>query len=139
MSARRSSGRPRRRDDGVLTPDTGVRMSLTQVGLFGAGIFVVAVGYAFMVWNQTSTSKDVSDIKTTQASSLITLQTVARDQEEKRQALAQEFIKSNQKIADSIGQLTTLTAVTQERQKASDEKLERVLGQIGTALQPKAR
>lgn len=116
----------------TITPETGFKVSLTQLLMIIGGVFVVAVGYAYLVWG-------VSEIKTAQEKAVSTTALVINDQNQKREALGKQFIDSNEKIAASISQLTTLTAVQQERQKSTDEKLEKVLGRIGDALLPQGR
>lgn len=120
--------------DSTITPETGFRVSLIQAVLIMAAIFLAAMAYAYLVWGQQATGKDVVEIKTKQSELSTTTSAAVVMQEEKREKLAKDFLASNEKIADSIGKLTTLISVQQERQKQTDEKLERVLSQIGTAL-----
>ena len=111
----------------TITPETGFKVSLTQFLMIVGAVFTVAIGYAYLVWG-------VADIKQAQEKTVAKTTEIVTDQDKKREALGKQFIESNEKIAASIIQLTTLTAVQQERQKSTDEKLERVLTQIGTAL-----
>ncbi len=133
------SRRPRQRSqhydvDATITPDTALSVSLKQVIIIIAGIFVVASGYAFLVLNQQSTSKDVTEIKSSVNANAGVVNNIIRDQDDKRAQLAKEFLASNDKIVESVNKLTTLVAVQQERQKSTDEKLEKVLNQISGAL-----
>lgn len=114
--------------DAIITPETGFKMSLVQLFMVIGAVFLVAVGYAYLVWG-------VADIKDAQIKTVAKTAEIVKDQDGKREVLGKQFIESNEKIAASISQLTTLTAVQQERQKSTDEKLERVLGQIGARLE----
>ena len=120
--------------DATITPETGLKVSITQMFVIAGGICVAAMAYAYLVWGQNATSKDVADIKLEQARVVAKTADVISEQDKKRDELGKKFLESNEKIANSITQLTTLTAVQQERQKATDEKLEKVLTQIGSAL-----
>lgn len=111
----------------TITPETGFKVSITQLLMIVGAVFVVAVGYAYLVWG-------VADIKTAQEKNIAKTATVIDEQDRKRESLGKQFIDSNEKIASAIGQLTTLTAVQQERQKSTDEKLGKILDHIGSAL-----
>lgn len=114
--------------DATITPETSFKVSLTQLLMIVSAAFFVAVGYAYLVWG-------VSEIKTGLEKTIVKTAEIVSEQDKKREVLGKQFLDSNEKIATSIGQLTTLTAVQQERQKSTDEKLEKVLTEIGVRLQ----
>jgi ribosomal protein L30E len=120
-----------------LSPETNIALSLKQVIFALAAVLVAGSGWAYLVMGQQSTSKDVGDIKAQQAVIASTTAGIVKDQDEKRAMLAKEFIASQEKIAAKIGDLTTLVAVQQNQQKTTDEKLSKVLDQIGTFLEHK--
>jgi len=124
--------------DATISADTGIKTSVKQIAAIITSVVVVAflfaVGYAFLIWGQQDTAKVVKEIKDAQVTAVAEIAKVTVTQDQKREALGKQFIESNEKIASSISQLTTLTAVQQERQKSTDEKLEKVLAQIGSAL-----
>ncbi len=101
-----------------------------------AGIFTVAVGYAYLAYGNASTRTDITDIKAAQTVAISTTQSAIKEQDERRTQLGKQFLESNEKIATAVGTLATQMAVQQERQKSADEKLEKVLNQIGMALAP---
>lgn len=115
--------------DATITPETGFKVSLTQFVMVVGVVFTVAIGYAYLVWG-------VADIKETQTKTVIKTSDAIKEQDEKRTALGKQFIESNEKIATAVGTLATQMAVQQERQKSTDEKLEKVLTQISTTLAP---
>lgn len=120
--------------DATITPETKFRASLLQVCVGVAIVASFVTGYAFLMIGVQATSKDVVEIKAAQAETIKKTSDALVEQDKKRDDLGRKFIESNEKIASSIGQLTTLTAVQQERQKSTDEKLERVLTELGQRL-----
>ncbi len=115
--------------DATITPETGFKVSLVQMCGIAAGIFFVAVGYAYLTYN-------VIDIKDKQVAAIITTTAAIKDQDDKRSELGKKFLESNDKIAAAVNSMATQLAVQQERQKSTDEKLEKVLTQISTTLSP---
>lgn len=117
-----------------ISPESHFAITLKQASI-AIGVFLAAgSGYAYLVYNQSSQSKDIAEIKSTQAVSTMAVVATAKEQEDKRAALGREFLATNQAIVSKLGDLTTLVAVQQERQKITDDKLGRVLDQIGTVL-----
>lgn len=123
----------------ALTPESGLSITLKQALVVGAIVAGAGSGYGYLVYTQSTQGAAINEIKTTQAVNTVSVLAVAKEQEEKRTALGKEFIESNRAIVTAIGELKTLSAVQQERQKTTDEKLSKVLDQIGAALQPPAR
>jgi uncharacterized protein (UPF0264 family) len=115
--------------DATITPETHLKVSLVQMGAIIVAIFFVAVGYAYLTYN-------IVDIKSTQVDVLGKTAIAVKEQDEKRVVLGKQFIDSNEKIALAISTLATQMAVQQERQRSTDEKLEKVLIQISTTLSP---
>lgn len=132
-----SSGTKRKRAsvrESSISPESHFAITLKQASI-AIGVFLAAgSGYAYLVYNQSSQSKDIAEIKSTQAMSAMAVVATAKEQEDKRAALGREFLATNQAIVSKLGDLTTLVAVQQERQKITDDKLGRVLDQIGTVL-----
>lgn len=122
-----------------ITPDTAFSVNLKQAVIIIAIVLGAGSAYAYVVWTQAAQSKDIADIKSTQATSTVAVTAITKDQEEKRAALGREFLASNQAIVAKLGDLTILVAVQQERQKTADEKLGKVLDQIGAVLQQTPR
>ncbi len=130
--APRSRHRPQRTHydvDATITPETGLKVSFKQMAGIIGGIFFVAIGYAYLTYN-------VVDIKDKQVAAIATTSAAIKDQDEKRTELGKKFLDSNEKIAAAVTTLATQMAVQQERQKSTDEKLEKVLTQISTTLSP---
>ncbi len=115
--------------DATITPETRFKVSLVQMVGIVVGIFSIAVGYVYLVYN-------VTDIREKQSTAIATTSAALKDQDEKRSTLGKQFIESNEKIATAVSTLATQMAVQQERQKSTDEKLEKVLTQISTTLAP---
>lgn len=115
--------------EATITPETGFKLSLVQLGAFIVGAFLIASGYVYLVYN-------VTDIRDKQAAAITTTTAAIKDQEERRSALGKQFLDSNEKIATAVSSLATQLAVQQERQKSTDEKLEKVLTQISVTLGP---
>ncbi len=115
--------------DATITPETGFKVSLVQMGGIAAGIFFIAVGYAYLTYN-------VIDIKATQTTAVTQTAASLKEQDERRAALGKQFLDSNEKIVAAITTMATQLAVQQERQRSTDEKLEKVLLQISTTLAP---
>lgn len=113
----------------TITPETGFKLSIVQLIALISGIFFLASGCIYIAYN-------VTDIRDKQATAIITTTAAIKDQDEKRAQLGKQFIESNEKIASAVGSLATQMAVQQERQKSTDEKLEKVLMQISTTLSP---
>lgn len=112
--------------DATITPETRFKVSLLQLIGIAAGIFSIAVGYVYLVYN-------VTDIRDKQNVATLAI----KDQEEKRTQLGKQLVESNEKIASSVNTLATQMAVQQERQKSTDEKLEKVLTQISEKWPPR--
>lgn len=133
----KSSGTKRKRAsmrESSISPESHFAITLKQASI-AIGVFLAAgSGYAYLVYNQSAQSKDIADIKMTQNANTAVVVTVTKEQEEKRAALGREFLATNQAIVSKLSDLTTLVAVQQERQKVTDDKLGRVLDQIGTVL-----
>ena len=123
-----------RRYQQPLSPETNLALTMRQAVIIIGALLVAGSGWAYLVMGQSATSRDVGDIKSAQTAIASLTAGIVRDQDEKRTALAKEFLASNEKIASKIGDLTTLVAVQQTQQKATDEKLGKVLDQIGTLL-----
>ncbi len=130
MPRARPKARPVHYDvDATITPETGFKVSLIQLVGIAVSVFFVAVGYAYLTYN-------VIDIKAVQTDALSKTAAAIREQDEKRSSLGKQFIDSNEKIAAAVSTLATQMAVQQERQRSTDEKLEKVLLQISTTLSP---
>lgn len=131
--------RPRRRktyrQNASISPETGISITIKQAGAAIAGILIMGSGWFYLAMGQAATIKDVADIKSVQTATTTTTGAVMAAQDEKRAALAKDFLDSNARIEKSIATLTTLLAVQSERQNAQAEKLDKVIGQVGTALQ----
>lgn len=122
-----------------LSPETGLALSLKQALFIIGALLVAGSGWAYLVMGQAATSKDVTDIKAAQTTITATATAALNAQEEKRAALGREFLASNEKIAAKVGELATAIAVQQNQQKATDEKLSKVLDQLGMVLQQTPR
>lgn len=124
---------------GSISPESSFAITLKQAVIV-VGVFLAAgSGYAYLVYNQSSQGKDIAEIKSTQTLNTMAVVSTSKEQEDKRAALGREFLATNQAIVAKLGDLTTLVAVQQERQKITDDKLGRVLDQIGTVLQQAPR
>ncbi len=117
--------------DATITPETGLKLSITQMIALVSGIFFLASGFIYLAYN-------VTDIRDKQVTAIVTTTAAIKDQDEKRSQLGKQFIDSNEKIASAVTTLATQMAVQQERQKSTDEKLEKVLTQISVTLSPPA-
>ena len=117
--------------DATITPETKFKVSMVQMFSIAAGIFFVAIGYAYLTYN-------VVDIKAVQTDALTKTAAAIKEQDEKRNTLGKQFLDSNEKIAAAVTTLATQMAVQQERQKSTDEKLEKVLTQISSTLSPQS-
>ncbi len=122
--------------DATITPETGIKVSVKQMGMIAAGAFIFAVGYAFIIWGQQETKTAVTEIRSVQTTAIATTTAAIKDQDDKRSELGKKFLESNDKIAAAVNSMATQLAVQQERQKSTDEKLEKVLTQISTTLSP---
>ncbi len=125
--------------DATITPETGFKMSLVQLCVLLGITITVASGYLYLVWDKAVVRTDITDIKAAQINAVTATATAIKEQEEKRAQLGKQFIESNEKIATAVVTLTTQMAVQQERQKTADEKLEKVLTQIGERLPERRR
>lgn len=124
--------------DAIITPETKVKVSMVQAGGIIAGICCLAGGYFYLANGMQTTRSDVLDIKTAQTTAIATTTAAIKDQDEKRAQLGKQFLESNEKIVSAVTTLATQMAVQQERQKSTDEKLEKVLTQISTILTPQS-
>ncbi len=120
--------------DATITPETGFKMSLVQLFMLLGVAFTIAAGYVYLVWDKSVIRSDITDIKAAQVSAIVTTAAGLKEQEDKRLQMGKQLIESNEKIASAVITLTTQMAVQQERQKTADDKLEKVLTQIGERL-----
>ena len=90
-------------------------------------IAVTAGGYWFLVDNQNAQGKDIAEIKTT-------VTNATKDQDNKREQLGKDFLASNQKIADKVGDLNAAVLVQQATAKTMADTLAHISDQLSTAI-----
>ncbi len=120
--------------DATITPETGFKVSLMQLCVLLGVAFAISSGYVYLVWDKSTIRSDITDIKAAQTTAIATTTAAIKDQDDKRAQLGKQFIESNEKIASAVTTLASQMAVQQERQKNSDEKLEKVLTLIDARL-----
>ncbi len=109
---------------------------LTSLGNSIPMPYVLGGLIAFAVWYGTSNTKqeNVQDVvkkletKIEQVSTTATVST--KEQDDRRAAMAREFLASNKEIASKVGDLTTAIAVQQVQSKATNDALVKIGDQL---------
>lgn len=114
----------------AITPGSAVTFTLKQALAVAAGILVAGAAYATLMWNQSSTNADVAAIKATITKVTETSAASTKEQDDRRAAMAKEFLASNKEIATKVGDLTTAIAVQQAQAKATSDALVKISDQL---------
>lgn len=119
-----------------VTPSAPPSNWLTSLGNALPLPYVVGGIIAAAIWYGTSNTKqdNVQDVvkkletKIEQVSAANTTST--KEQDDRRSAMAREFLASNKEIASKVGDLTTAIAVQQAQAKATSDALVKISDQL---------
>lgn len=118
---------PRRRRghySASISPESHITMSLKQVVITVGAIAVGAVGYAYLVYTESTQGTDIATIKTT-------LSATTKDQDQKRDQMGKDFLTSQNVLVAKVNDLNTTVQLQQHDTQAMAETLKTISAQLG--------
>ena len=106
---------------------------MTQLIALIVGVVTLAGGYWYLISTQAKQTSDIARVQTTIEA--VTHDTTAqvKDQNDKRETLAKDFLASNQKIADRVSDLNTQMVLTQQAAKVTNDTLSQIRDQLAAS------
>lgn len=122
-----------RASERALTPDSHITINVTQLIALIVGVVTLAGGYWYLISTQAKQTSDIARVQTTIEA--VTHDTTAqvKDQNDKRETLAKDFLASNQKIADRVSDLNTQMVLTQQAAKVTNDTLSQIRDQLAAS------
>lgn len=131
-----SNGSRRRSRSAGITADSHVTLSVKQVLIAIAAVAGIGSGYAYLVWNQTGTGKDVSELKATVASVATKTDSASKEQDAKREQMGKDFLASQQKLVDRVADLHDAVVQQKATQDAMASTLTTIANELHQAFTP---
>lgn len=118
-----------------VTPSAPANL-LSVLGSNLPATFIVSAVVGLAVWYATVNSEqkragdDISKLNTKLEEVSRSTVATTKEQDERRAAMAKEFLASNKEIATKVGDLATVLAVQQATQKATSDALAKISDQL---------